>query len=398
MTSDEQDLRPRMHLVNRHRWRTGSSGRPLTARRGSSLGLLEGSARPTPTPGPSTTDELVIESASGCAQDQLGRVGRRAARTDRQADRLAARAAQLRARAADLRAARLLGSSGAAETPEVRLVRHEKLAATVTGALDRGEGRHRRAGRGARLAARLLPWVDALLFGYFVAGISNADLARPWTTPVASFVAVAFTAFLVLAVAVFTPWLGHGLRAYKGPSGQLRFAEIGAVATGLLGLWGVLVLAIALTMFARVVTEARYAGAEPFAGTAVAVLLALAAVAMTGYVLVVAIADGSPESDELRLLGRSLARTEARARRLERRAARWDARRARAVRAAVRREAAALVRAHAGLTGADRTVDLVRLRTGVPADRPRPARRSLDDLDHREMDVVRDHLATAPFE
>lgn len=398
MTADEEFPRPRMHPVNHGRWRSGSSSRPLTPRRGGALGLLERSVRPDPTPGPSTTDALVAESGRHAAQRRLGKAGWRGSWTAGRSDRLAASAATLRRRAAEVRAGLVRGTSGAAETPEERTDRHRRLADTITTSLDRGETRHRRIGRGARFAARAMPWIDALLFGYFVAGVSNADLAQPWTTPVASLVTVAFTAFLVLTVAVYTPWLGHGLRAHKTASGQVRFGEVGAVLTGLLVLWGLLVLAIAVTMFVRVSSEAGYAGADPLAGAAVAVLLALASAAMTGFVCVVAIADGSPESDELRALGRGLARTDARGRRLDRRARRHDDRRTRVVRAAQRREARALTRAGDGLAGVERTVDLVRLRTGIPADRPRPPVARVEDLDHRELTTVRKHLDTGPFE
>ena len=400
MQENDDFLRPRMHPVNRMRWRTGSSGRPLTPRRGTAVGLLERSARQAPgePAGPSATDLLVADSARYRAQQRLGEAGRRASWTAWRTDRLAARAAVLRRRAAEVRTGLVRGRSGAAESEPERVERHQRLAATVTASLDRGEGRHRRPSGGARFAARLLPWIDALLFGYFVAGVSNADLVRPWTTPVASLVTVAFTAFLVLTVAVFTPWLGHDLRAHKSASGHVRFADIGPVSTGLLTVWGLLVTAIAVTMFVRVRTEAGYAGADPWAATVVAVLLALAAVAMTGFVLVVAVADGSPETDELDALGRGLARTDARSRRLGRRAHRCDLRRVRAVRSAGRRAARALVRAGGELAGTERIVDLVRLRTGAPADRPRPPVRSVDELDHRELAAARGDLGVAPFE
>lgn len=397
MKENDEFARPLMHPVNVRRWRSGSSGRPLTPRRGSALALLERSVRPVDAAAsaPSTTDELVADSARRGAQRCLARAGRSGARGARRADRLAARAAGLRRRAAEIRSAVLRNPSGAASTAASRAARHEHLRELVE---DSGEARHRRVSRGHRVAARILPWVDALLFGYFVAGVSNADLAQPWTTPIASLVALAFTAFLVLTVAVFTPWLGRGLRQHKAPSGQVRFAAIGPVLTGLLGLWSLLTLAIGVTMFVRVRTEADYAGADPWAATAVAVLLALASVAMTAYVLGVAIADGTPQADELRTLGRERTRAEARARRRERHAAWCDDRRARVVRAAGRLEARELVRAGGGLSAADATVDLVRLRSGVPAGRPRPPRRTVDDLDHRELVVIRTDLSSAPFE
>lgn len=397
MNGSEEFPRPRMHPVNHRRWRTGSSGRPLTPRRGSALGLLERSVRPEPEPtdGPSTTDELIADSGRRDAQHRVSRAGRRGARSASRADRLASRAARLGWRAAEIRSAVLRGPSGAATTAVSRAARHETLTEIVE---ERGEARHRRPSRGHRIAARVLPWIDALLFGYFVAGISNADLVQPWSTPIASLVALAFTAFLVLTVAVFTPWLGQALRVHKTPSGQLRFGEIGPVLTGLLSLWGLLALAIGVTMFVRVRTEADYAGADPWAASAVAVLLALASMAMTGYVLGVAIADGSPEADELRAVGRVLARTEARARRHERRAQRCENRRVRVVRAAGRREARALVRAGDGLAAVGGTVQLVRLRSGAPAGRPGPISHTVDDLDHRELAAIRADLATAPFE
>jgi hypothetical protein len=383
-----------MHPVNRYRWRSGSSGRPLTPRRGSAVGNLERAARPQPGSGPSTTDVLVVDSARREAQRRVGRAGRRGGWTAWRADRLAARAADLRRRAAWSRAAPTRAASGAALAPEERIERHRLLAGTVA----EGGERHRRPGRGARFVARLIPWVDALLFGWFVAGVSNADLAEPWTTPVESLVTVGFTAFVVLTVAVLTPWLGRSLRPYKSPSGQARFAEIGPVLTGLLGLWAVVAAAIAVTMYVRVDAEAGYAGADPLAGGTVAVLLALASVAMTAFVLLVAVSDGTPEADELRALGRTQVRTESRAGRLERRARRCDDRRARVARAAERREIRMLARAAAGLSAAPSTVELVRLRTGVPADRPMPPVPTVADLQQTDLLAVRDHLRVTPFE
>ncbi len=398
MKNDQELPAPRMHPVNQLRWRSGSSGRPLTPRRGGALGLFERSARPVDGDAPSTTDLTISDSARRGAQARLRRVSRRGTWTARRTDRLAARATALRASAEESRTRPVRGPSGAAESREERASRHRRIDTEIVASLDRGETRHRRVGRGHRIAARLLPWLDALLFAYFVAGVSNANLARPWTTPVASLVAVAFTTFLVLTVAVFTPWLGASLRVHKSGDGQVRFADIGPVATGLLGLWVALVLAIGATMFVRVRSEAEYAGADPWAGTAVAILLALASVAMTGYVLAVAIADGTPEADELRERARGLLRDDAHCRGRERRAQRCDRRRVRAVRAALRREACGLVRTGDGLAGVDRTVDLVRLRTGAPADRPRPARQHVDDLDQRELGAVRRDLTAAPFE
>ncbi|WP_300010425.1 hypothetical protein [Pseudonocardia sp.] len=323
----------------------------------------------------------------------LGRAGGRTARSARRTDRLAAAAAAGRERAAELRAGFRRGPGGEVRTPAVADARQDDLVRAVE-----SEPRHRRAGRGHRVVARILPWIDALLFGYFVAGVSNADLTRPWATPVASLVALAFTLFLVLTVAAFTPWLGRELRDQRSPSGQVRFADIGPVTSGLLAVWTVLVLAIGVTMFVRVRTEAGYAGAEPAAAITVAVLLALASVAMTAYVLGVAMSDGSAEADEMRALGRTRRRVESRALRRERRAARLDRRRQRVVRAADRRRARSLVRAGDGLAAVDTTVDLARMRCGASADRPRPAPRTVADLDHREIDTVTAHLAAAPFE
>jgi hypothetical protein len=261
-----------------------------------------------------------------------------------------------------------------------------------------GGERHRRASRGARSAARLIPWLDALLFGWFVAGVSNADLAEPWTTPVESLVTIGFTAFVVLTVAVFTPWLGRALRPYKVRSGQVDFAEIGTVLGGLLGLWALLTVSIAVTMYVRVTAEAGYAGVNAWAGGTVAALLAVVSVALTAFVLLVAVSDGTALADELRALGRTQVRTDTRARSLEHRAQRCDDRRVRVVRAAHRRESGVLVRAAAGLADAPSTVELVRLRTGALGGGAMPPVPTVAGLDHTELATVRDHLAVTPFE
>lgn len=274
--------------------------------------------------------------------------------------------------------------------------RHDRLDSRIDEETDRGDRTHRRVGRGQRIAARVLPWIDALLFGYFVAGVSNANLTRPLTTPVASLVALGFTVFLVLSVAVFTPWLGRRLRDHKGTDGEPCWAEVGASLGVLLGLWAILTSAIGVTMFVRVQAEAGYAGAGTGTALTVAVLLALAAVALNAFVLVTAYCDGSAAADDLRHRARVLRRTERKVARLRARAQRSEGHRERLVRRARLLEARALVRAGSRLAAGERTVDLVRLRTGTPAGVPRPDPIRPDDLDLREVSVIRAALATPP--
>lgn len=340
-------------------------------------------------------ESAVVHAAVRAAQGELDRATGRAGRLARRIDRLAASAAGLRERAAALRADLMRSPTGAVEGAEQLRRRHDRLDEAITTAQLDGYVHHRRVGRGHRIAARILPWIDALLFGYFISGVSNANLAAPWTTPVASLVALAFTAFLVLTVAAFTPWLGRALRPYKGGDGELRWVALGPGLTGLLGLWAVLTVAIGVTMFVRVQAEAGYAGAEPVTGAVVAALLALASAAMNAYVLAVSFADGSPAADDLRACARVLRRVHRRAARLDRRAARRDRRRVRCERRARRRILRGTVRSGARLAVATAAIDDLRVRAGTsPAPHPLPAP---DSLDQRALTAVAEDIAAAPF-
>jgi hypothetical protein len=358
----------------------------MDARRARHLAQVEHTRRG----GTAGTETVVAEAALLQAQRGVGRAARGLRRLTLRACHVADRVAGLRDRAEDV-SGRLSGGPAGAEDPALLRARHDRDAAQIDASLTAGETRHRRARRGTRVLAGTVPWLDALLFAYFIAGVSNASLTRPWETPVASLVALAFTAFLVLTVAGYTPWLGHRLRDHKGPHGEPEWGELGGGLLAQLGLWTVLSLAVGLTMFVRVAAEAALSGAEPWIGTAVAVLLALASVGLSVFVLVVSFADGSTLADDVRRRARLLAARERHGARLRARAARLDRRRQRLVRQARLQETGALVRAGTELRTAARTIELVRIRMGV-VESGRPCVAGEDELDLRELQAGRELL------
>lgn len=339
------------------------------------------------------TEAVIAADATRAAGRVLHRAARRVGRVARRIERHTTAAADLRARAAALRADPLRAPHGGTATPEQLGLSHDRLDGRVARSLWDGHLHHRRVGRAHRIAARLIPWIDALLFAYFVAGVSNANLAAPWTTPVASLVALAFTAFLVLTVAVFTPWLGHALRAFKGGDGRLRVRRVGAWRLALVGLWAVLTTAIGATMVVRVRAEAVGAGAEPVVGITVAVLLGLASVAMSCYVLAVAFADGSPVTDDLRACAAALDSRARRVARLERRAARRDLRAERLRRVARRIRLRAEARGTYLLTDVEPLVADLRIRADADPTGPLPA---VVEPDRRALVAAVDDVGAAP--
>jgi len=326
--------------------------------------------------GSAGAEQVIADSARVRAQRELDTAGRRGGRLALRCRRIADRAAGLRDRAVAVVDRFVTGPAGVEDAALVR-ERHDRGAAEIDRASNAGETRHRLPSRGARVVARCVPWVDALLFAYFISGVVNVDLTAPWTTGIASLVALAFTLFLVLTVAAFTPRLGHRLRALKGPGDELAWADLDGGLRALVVLWGVLTAGIGTTMYVRVQAEAAAAGAEPWTGVAVAVLLALASVTLNAFVLVVAMA-GSDLADDTRRRGRVIAGADRRAARLRTRATRLDRRRARLADRIRLREARAQVRAGQRLREGERTVELVRIGTGA-ASGPVPVAGELDD-------------------
>lgn len=380
----------RIGAANRLRWRRGTSRR-MTARR------VVGLARFGVATGldPELTQLDVMVRASGARQAQ--RPVDVAARTNgfraRRADALALRASRLTQEAVQLTDTSVVVDPVVGTGTFAELVdRHLENAAVISESVAAGERQHRRVGRGHRIIGRLLPWLDALLFGYFVSGVSNADLSAPWTTPVASLVALALALLVVLIVAAFAPWLGRHLRHDKDVDGELNWPGLGPIATGILLLWVMLLVGMGVTMFVRVQAEAGYAGADSGTGIVVSGLLALAVVVLNVYVLLVAFADGSAETDDLQARSRVIRRHDRRRRRLLRRAAAAIRRRTLVSRRAARTESRALVMAQRRLRCSEQFLDLARLRTGV-LRRPEPAGSATDRLNLAALAAAREHIA-----
>lgn len=357
------------------RWRRGAA-RPTTVRR--AVGLARFAVGTGLDPQLHRFDATVRAAVDRDARRHLDRTSRVNRRRARRCDALTDRIAHLRRRASDQTGGVPVPDPVArAATAAELIAAHERTSAIVEAQLAAGDERPRRISRGARRVGRLLPWLDAALFGYFVSGVSNANLAAPLTTPVASAVALGFTLLVVLVAAAFTPWLGRTLRSSKTATGEPAWAELGPSMVALAGLWAVLLVAMGVTMFVRVRSEAGYAGADSTTALVVSVLLALAAVVLNVYVLATAFRDGTAATDDLHARGRVRARQLRRAQRCVTRADALARRRARIAGRSAAAEATALARAERRIAHGERLLVLGRMRTGVERE-PVDARDRLD--------------------
>ena len=329
------------------------------------------------------TERVVVDAARVGAQREVAAGARRGGRFVLRGRRLADRAAGLRDRAVAGVDRFVRGPAGAEDAALLR-ERHDRDAAEIDRSLRAGGTRHRRARLGARLLAGVIPWIDACLFAFFLSGVVNMSWAAPLTTPLATLATGAFTLFLVLTVAGFTPWLGHRLRGVEGRDDTLTWSDLDGSLRALVVVWGVQMAVIGATMFARVRAETELAGAEVWTGTVLAVLLALASVTLNLFVLFVAL-SGSDLADDTRRRGRRLARADRRSGRLHDRAMRLDRRRAGLAARALLHETRAAARAEQRQREGDRTVELLRIALGSP-DGPLPA---TPDLDLREPTTLR---------
>jgi hypothetical protein len=350
-------------LVHQVRWHRGST-RPTTVRR--AVGLARFAVDSGLDPQLHQFDLTVRAAVDAAARSRLDRAANRRARRTRRSAALADRIAHLRQRAAHAVSDEVVADPVlVADSAAGVIAAHARGGAVVTALLDAGDERPRRTGRAARWTGRLVPWLDALLFGYFVSGVTNVDLTDPMETPVSSAVTAGLTALVVLTVTAFTPWLGRSMRVFKTSTGEPAWGRLGPAAAALLALWGLLLVGLSVTMYVRVQTEAGYAGADPVTATAVAVLLSLAAATLDVYVLLLGYRDGTGATDDLIARGRSVGRQLARSQRLTTKAAALARRRARIDRRAAAAEAAARAKAQREIARGERLLVLGRMCTGV---------------------------------
>jgi hypothetical protein len=190
--------------------------------------------------------------------------------------------------------------------------RHAHLARAIDSDLEGGATRHDRLPWLVRQIPRLVAVIDCVVLFTFCGVIFNVDLGHPLLTPV-PLMAAALLA--VLASGVAYTWLaltGDRLKTFRDELGEILWPVVGATTWSMVAGSAVLVGALGVLMYSRVVDEVRAAGDIALAGTAVPLGLVFAVISAVANLSVVAIhaLDGSAHADQHRHAGRLLRRHE----------------------------------------------------------------------------------------
>lgn len=253
------------------------------------------------------TDSLQTDHPDGpCARHAL-RTSQRHARALLRADQRRIRADQRAGVEVDRR---LPDRARGCPRPETVTAHHERLSAVITEQVTAGATVHRRL----PWAARYLPPVVALMNGIvlfsFCADVVDVGHARP--VPVAILVAAVLA---LLGSGIAYAWLavaGLRVRSYRNALGEVEWAATRSLTRGMMAIAGVVILALAVLMNARVGAELTGSGLTPAAaGLTGAVFAVLSAVANLTVMIVPAL-DGSDAAADLRHTGRLLNRRERR--------------------------------------------------------------------------------------
>jgi hypothetical protein len=201
-------------------------------------------------------------------------------------------------------------------TPEELNHLHAHLGAAIRDDVAHGATVHRRL----PWPVRQVPWIVAVLdcavLLSFCADIFNVDPTAPLQAPVASLAALLLA---VLGSGVAFTWLattGSRLRTYRNKLGEIEWAAAGTSTWILLAVSGVLVVALATLMNARVSVEVAQAFDDPTSSGAAGLGLVFAVLSAVANLAVLAVHafDGSWLSAELARAGRLLHRHEKRTR------------------------------------------------------------------------------------
>lgn len=198
------------------------------------------------------------------------------------------------------------------------VARYDDLDRMIGHDVRRGAVRHTRLPWAVRQVPRLVALIDLAVLFTFCGIVFNVDPGAPLTTPVATLAAL-FLA--VLASGVAYSWLavtGARLKIFRSEIGEVVWGVVGRTTWLLIGVSLVLVAALGVLMYSRVVAEA--VSAEQQAGPAVLLGVVFAVVSVVGNLSVIAVhaLDGSVPADEHRHVGRVLERHERRLRRARR--------------------------------------------------------------------------------
>jgi hypothetical protein len=188
--------------------------------------------------------------------------------------------------------------------------RYEHLDRMISAEIAAGATRHDRLPWLVRQIPKLVAMIDCVVLFTFAAVIFNVALDRPLQNPVAALAAL-LLAFLASGAAY--TWLaitGDRIKTFRGELGEVLWRIVGATTWLMIAVSGILVTALALLMYSRIVDAVVSAGDAIEAGTATPLGIVFAVISAVTNLSVVAVhaLDGSPQADQQRHIGRLLRR------------------------------------------------------------------------------------------
>jgi hypothetical protein len=197
--------------------------------------------------------------------------------------------------------------------PQAVRVRYALLERHILAEISEGATRHRRLPWLIRQIPRLVAVIDFAVLFTFCAVIFNVALAAVLSTPFGSLAALLLA---VLASGVAYTWLavtGEALKTFRGELGEILWASVGLTTWLMCAVSLVLITALSVLMYSRVVSEVISAGDDQISSaTALPLGVVFAVISAVANLAVVAVhaLDGSVVADEHRHAGRLLRRHE----------------------------------------------------------------------------------------
>jgi hypothetical protein len=199
----------------------------------------------------------------------------------------------------------LHGESFTAEAADDLAEQHEQ---TIRADINRGVLKHTPATKGQLWLARLAPFADFLVFGYFLSVIFNADWTNPLNTPVESVLSLVLAFIATAGVAWTLRFIARRYRQEKPDDNRFPWRPQ-TRQRGLqldIALLTLILLGVGVMMFYRLYTDARGSAISVGASLLVALFFSLITVALNYVIFMVEYSDGSPLTDELRHLRKHL--------------------------------------------------------------------------------------------
>jgi hypothetical protein len=193
---------------------------------------------------------------------------------------------------------------------EAARARYEQLSRVIDAEVGGGATRHGRLPWVVRQIPRLVAVIDCVVLFTFCSVIFNVALSDPLQNPV---LALAALLLAVLAGGVAYTWLsltGDRIKTFRGELGEVLWRVVGATSWLMIAVSLVVVAALAVLMYSRVVNEVTVAGDAVQAGAATPLGLVFAVISAVANLSVIAVhaLDGSPQADQHRHIGRLLRR------------------------------------------------------------------------------------------